>query len=92
MIPEWKTIREHGIPDNGRAVMFFDQYDQQHIGYFKLHSKGEHIGFVFVEARRKNETNGMFGSYVYKWNTARGEDNTKYLVEIIKKWDYLPTE
>jgi len=92
MIPEWKTIREHGIPDNGRAVVFFDQYGQQYIGYFKLHSKGEYIGSVFVEGRRKNETNGMFGSYVNKWNTAREKDNTAYLEQHIKKWDYLPTE
>jgi len=92
MKPEWKTIREHGIPDNGKAVVFFDQYGKQYIGFFKLHSRGEYIGSVFVEARRKNETNGMFGSYVYKCDTVSAKDNIKGLEEIIKKWDYLPTE
>jgi hypothetical protein len=92
MIPEWKTIREHGIPENGRTVVFFDQYDTQCIGFFKLHSKGEYVGSVFVESRRRNESNGMFGSYVNHWNTVRDKDNTAALEQYIKKWDYLPTE
>jgi len=92
MKPEWKTIREHGVPENGRAVMFFDEYGKQFIGFFQLRSSGQYIGSVFVEARRKNETNGMFGSYVHKWNTVRAKDNVKELEETIKKWDYLPTE
>jgi hypothetical protein len=86
MIPEWKTIKEHGVPENNRSVLFIDTDGVVYIGYFRTHTKGQYKGAVFVEARAKNESNGMFGSYVHNWN------NRKSITGLadIERWDYLP--
>lgn len=89
MIPEWKTIKEHGVPENNRSVQFITANGGVFVGFFKTQTKGKYKGAVFVEARQKNESNGMFGSYVNRWSTIHYKGGEETLPDIVK-WDYLP--
>lgn len=86
MLPEWKVIDIEGIPENDKSVIFIDVDNCVYIGTFKTHVKGEYKGKTFLEARQKNDTNGMFGSYVHKWHNIRHDD----AFDFILRWDYLP--
>ena len=91
MISEWKTLVEHGIPENNRSVVFINRTGSVFVGYFKTITRGEDKGVIKVEAREKNETNGMFGGYVHKWSTYHSKNHLEALKDIVL-WDYLPTK